>query len=97
MSERLRCTQCKKLLDESDLVKHEKTEALELFAAGSDEPPNEYAETLLAQRFHRVMRSQYAGGGRIGCRTYREDCGPVELEQVEEYVLQFEHMIGEPT
>jgi len=100
---RYRCTQCKKLVEldacETKVISRERpvegvNAADYLFA-----PLGTYETTIVnvTLRHHRVMRSQAAGGGRIGCRTYMDKCGPVEPEVIDDYIDQLEHFIGETT
>ncbi len=92
MPVRLRCTQCEKLVDEDDLVEHKNAERLKKTKPGDGSYG--FVQSLLRQRFHRRMFSQSAGRGRIGSRVWTDHCGPVEEEQVDEYVLQLEHWLG---
>ncbi len=82
MPDRLRCTQCKKLIEKDKLVEHKyKTMAKRL-----DHSP----DSQFFKPWHLAWGQSLAGRSRCFC-------GPVEVEQVDEYVLQFEHMIGETT
>ncbi len=112
MIERLRCSQCGKLISEDRLVKHKEHKLLEKMVASRQrdedvitpetqghehEYHSAHHERLLKQRYHIRTGSSYAGGGRIGCHTFQHHCGPVEIETITDYVDQFEHFIGEKT
>lgn len=45
--------------------------------------------------YHHRWRSVGAGRGRTGRRRVRETCGPVDTVEVDDYVVQMEHLVGE--
>jgi len=86
MPKRYRCSQCDKLMEEKDFVEREDADFLRrLFKKDPDLWPN--VPTLLVEKYHRVW------GRRYGPYT----CGPIKLEEVDEYILQVEYLLGETT
>jgi len=90
MNTRFRCSRCHKLVPEDQLYECKGAYRLKALTE-----PNAYVKRKLSERFHYAMHSHSAGAGRIGSRTWSEECGPVVREQVDDYVLQVEHLVGE--
>lgn len=98
MGTRLKCSSCGRTVDPEQVRVVESPDELPFGHRVAEKLrkaeglPLEY----VGKPFHSVMRSRGAGGGRIGCRTWVEHCGPVETVELDPYIEQMEALIGCP-
>ena len=90
-TKRFRCTQCDAIVEESRLVPAPGIDLIKVAAKATD--PNDVEslatiEKMLSRRYHKRWQKLFS-------RSELRECGPVEVEQVSEFVEQFEHFIGE--